>query len=177
MNNQHNHKNPGDNLGQEAEKSETEAEKIDNCAELENKYKRALADYQNLLKQTAQEKMGIIKYANEQLLHEMIPIYDNLKISMKHIGDESDNSWLQGISYVIKQFKDSLEKSGVVEIEAEGKSFDHHTMEAIEKEETDEKEKDGMVAKELKSGYKLNGKVISAARVVVYIYKSKEKGK
>jgi len=146
----------------------------DKCLELEDKYKRALADYQNLLKQTAQEKIETVKYANEVLLQEIIPVYDNLKISMQHINEDIDkSSWLQGITYVIKQFKVVLEKLGVEEIDAQGQSFDHHTMEAIDKEMTTDESLDGKVVKELKSGYKLYGKVISAARVVVYEYKGK----
>ena len=129
--------------------------------ELDEKYKRALADYQNLLKQTAKEKGEFVKYANEQLLLEMIPVYDNLKISMQHVDDDADkNGWAEGIKYVIKQFKDVLEKMGVEEIETKGKKFDHNIMEAIEG-------KGDKVKKEIKTGYKLNGKVIMPARVIL----------
>lgn len=129
--------------------------------ELENKYKRALADYQNLVKQSAKEKQEFVKYANEQLLLEMIPVYDNLKTSLLHIDKESDkNGWAQGVKYVIKQFKDVLENSGVEEIKTVGEKFDPETMEALEG-------KGEKVKKELKAGYKLNGKVIIAARVIV----------
>lgn len=134
----------------------------------EDRYKRALADYQNLLKRTAQEKMEFAKFANEQLLNELLPVYDNLKTSMAHANEKSLNSWLEGIKYVIKQFKDALAVNGVEEIATEGEKFDHSTMEALSNEETDDESKDGIVAKEVKAGYKLNGKVIVPARVVVY---------
>ncbi len=125
----------------------------------EHKYKRALADYQNLLKRTADEKQEFAKYANEQLLHDILPVYDNLKISLLHIDEQAQcNGWAAGIKYVVKQFKDALNGLGIEEIETVGKKFDPHTMEAVEG-------KGEKVKKELKAGYKLNGKVIIAAKV------------
>ena len=146
--------------------------KKDELVEMEGKYKRALADYQNLLKRTATEKQEFMKYANERLLTEILPVYDNLKTSFKHIGDGAENNgWLEGIKYVIKQFGDILKNLGVEEIKTVGEKFDHHSMEAVEKKETDDKKKDGIVESEVMSGYRLGDKVIRAARVVVYEYK------
>lgn len=123
------------------------------------KYLRALADYQNLVKRSGDERMEFVKYANEQLLHDILPVYDNLKISLEHINDEAEsNGWVTGIKYVVKQFKDFLESQGVEEIKTVGKKFDHHTMEAL-KGEGDK------VIKELKAGYKLKGKVVVPAKV------------
>ncbi|MDP2736619.1 MAG: nucleotide exchange factor GrpE, partial [bacterium] len=139
-------------------------------------YKRALADYQNLLKQTAKEKMEFAVYANENMLREILPVYDNLKMAMEHHNGESSDDWLKGVEHVVKQFKDVLEKIGVEEIlvptEASGKAkdkkFDHNLMDAIQSEETEDKKLDGQVAKQVKAGYKLNGKVIEPAKVIVY---------
>jgi molecular chaperone GrpE len=136
---------------------------------LEDKYKRVLADYQNLLKQTAKDKMEFAKFANEQLLYEILPVYDNLKASIQHADETAGaNGWLVGIKYIIKQFKDVLEKIGVEEIKVKDKKFDHNTMEAVGSEETEDEKLDGAVAKQVKAGYRLNGKVIEAAKVVVY---------
>jgi len=139
------------------------------CSELENKYKRALADYQNLIKQSAEDRTSFVKYANEQLILEMIPVYDNLKTAI-NFSDESveGNGWAEGIKYVIKQFKDVLENNGIKEIKTVGEKFNPEKMEAVESEDTDDKKKDDIVAKELKSGYEMNEKVINPARVVVY---------
>ena len=136
--------------------------------DINGKYKRALADYQNLLKRTAQEKEEFAKYANEQLLYEMIPVYDNLKMAINHSNGENNDSWLDGVKYVVKQFQDVLSGLGVEEVKTVGEKFDHNTMEAVENEETDNKKNDGLVAKELKAGYWLKGKVIIPAKVVVY---------
>jgi len=129
--------------------------------DFEHKYKRALADYQNLVKQTAKEKQEFVKFANEQFLHEILPVYDNLKLALIHAKSMPNNANIKdGVKYVIKQFKDVLSAAGVEEIETVGKKFDHHTMEAVEG-------KGDKVVKEVKPGYKLRGKVIVAAKVVV----------
>lgn len=134
----------------------------------EQKYKRALADYQNLLKRTAQEKEEFAKYANEQLLYEMIPVYDNLKMAINHSNGDNNDNWLDGVKYVVKQFQDVLSGLGVEEVKTIGEKFDHNTMEAVENEPIKDKKKDGVVSKELKAGYWLKGKVIIPAKVVVY---------
>ncbi len=136
----------------------------------EEKYKRALADYHNLLKQTAREKDEFAKYANERMIVEFIPVYDNLKTSLVHAGEET-NSWLDGIKYVVKQFGEVLKSFGIEEIKTVGETFDHNIMEAVATEETDDENLDHVVAKEISSGYKLQGKVIKAARVAVFEWK------
>jgi molecular chaperone GrpE (heat shock protein) len=129
--------------------------------DFEYKYKRALADYQNLLKRTAEEKHEFAKYANEQLIYDIIPIYDNLKISLQHADKEAEkNGWLEGIKHVVSQFKSTLENLGVEEIKTIDKKFDPVTMEAIEG-------KGKKVKQEVKAGYKLNGKVIIPAKVIL----------
>ena len=143
------------------------------CGMLEDKYKRALADYQNLLKQTARDKEDYYKFASSQILYELLPVYDNLKMSFAHIDETADqNGWYKGIEYIIRQFGDALRRLGVEEIKTEGEAFDYHSMEAVEKVTTEEEKKNGLVERSVKSGYTLNGKVIVPARVRVYEYKS-----
>ena len=127
----------------------------------EEKYKRALADYQNLLKRQAREKEEYVKYANEQLLQEFITIYDHLKMSLDHINREDrENPWVRGIEHVVKQFKDILGANGVEEIKTKGEKFDHNTMEAVSG-------KGERVKKQIKAGYRLKGKVIVPAKVIL----------
>jgi molecular chaperone GrpE len=122
-------------------------------------YKRALADYQNLSRQSIKEKEEFLRFANERLLLEFLPVYDNLKTSLAHTGDmPSDSPWLSGVNYIIKQFAEVLRNQGIEEIETVGKNFDHNSMEAV----SGSGEK---VIKELRPGYLLNGKVIVAAKV------------
>ncbi len=146
--------------------------KQEEIGNLENKYKRALADYQNLLKQTVKEKMEFARFANEQLLYQLLPVYDHLKIALENQSEENHNSWMEGVKHVVKQFKNVLNEIGVEEIKTVGEKFDHNFMEAISEDTTYEEKQDGMVAKELRAGYKLNGKVIIPAKVVVYKIKN-----
>jgi molecular chaperone GrpE len=138
--------------------------------DFEGLYKRALADYHNLAKQQGIEKIEFIKYANEGLLAEIIPVYDHLKLALKHVDGNKDDGVIDGLKYVLKQFKSVLLKHKVDEIETSGKTFDHNIMDALDQRITSEREKDGMVAEEMKSGYLLNGKVIEPAKVVVWKY-------
>jgi molecular chaperone GrpE len=141
------------------------------CVQLEASYKRALADYQNLLKQTAKDKEEYYKFASEQILYELLPVYDNLKMSFAHCDETaSQNGWHKGIEYIIKQFADALTRIGVEEVKTEGEPFDYHSMEAVEKITTEDEAKNGLVERLIKSGYKLHGKVIAPARVTVYEY-------
>ncbi|MCK4554410.1 nucleotide exchange factor GrpE [Candidatus Parcubacteria bacterium] len=130
-------------------------------ADYSEKYKRALADYQNLVKQTAKEKQEFAKFANEQLLYEILPVYDNLRLALKHAKETPNNVNIRdGVKYILKQFKDSLNNLGVEEIKTSGMKFDHNTMEAVEG-------KGDKVKQEVRPGYKLNGKVIVVAKVIL----------
>lgn len=134
---------------------------LDTPENYEHKYKLALADYQNLLKKTATDKTEFAKYAISDLLEDIIPVYDHLKMSLQGLPAEEENSaWVIGVKYVLKQFKDILEARGVEEIKTVGEKFDHHTMEALEG-------KGEVVTKEIMPGYRLNGRLIKAAKVIV----------
>lgn len=139
--------------------------------ELTDKYQRALAEQQNLVKQHQKEKTSYIHYANEQLLLELLPVFDNLKLSCRHFNPKNTASWLEGINYIIKQFENFLNQQGVVEIKTLGQIFNHTTMDAAEIIETTDEKLDNTVAEEIKPGYQLAEKIITPARVKVYQYK------
>lgn len=159
-----------DKSKEEVEISHDDCEK--RCNELDHKYKLALADYQNLVKQTEKERVDLAMYANQGLILELIPVYDNLKLTLQHYPPDNDNNWLTGLQHVIQQFKKILEDNGIKEIETIDKKFDHNVMEAVETIETSDKKQDDFVAKTLKAGYKLHDKVIIPARVAVYKFKN-----
>jgi molecular chaperone GrpE len=129
----------------------------DSC---EEKYLRALADYQNLLKQTDKEKAEFAKYALNDFLQNVLPVYDHLKMAMNGLSvEENKNPWAEGVKHVLKQFKEILVQHGIEEIKTIGERFDHETMEALEGSGES-------VVKEVRPGYKLNGKVIRHAKVI-----------
>jgi molecular chaperone GrpE len=113
------------------------------------------------MKQTTKDKEDFAKYALTDFLHNVLPVYDHLKMSLYGLSEEDgDNPWVEGVRHVLKQFKDVLAQHGIEEIKTVGEKFDHNTMEAIDGEgET--------VKQEVMPGYKLNGKVIRPAKVIV----------
>lgn len=129
--------------------------------ELENLYKRALADYHNLSKKVVQEKADFAKYSLEGFFLEILPVFENLKMSISTLKEEdAQNPWVEGVKYVIKQFQDVFSNNGLEEIKTIGQKFDYNCMEAIEG--TGE-----IVEKETRQGYRLKGKVIIAAKVIL----------
>lgn len=147
---------PKDNL----EKKIAELE--EKCSELEEKRLRALADYQNLVKRTEEERAQIIKNANERLIKSLLVIIDDLEEAAKHIKED----W---IVKVLEKFNKILSEEGLEQSGFEGDEFDPSAHDAIEKIEGEE----GKIAKVHRKGYKLRDKVIRAAIVAVGESKSK----
>ena len=140
-----------DNVGDESLNKD-----VERITELENNWKRALADYQNLQKRVAEERESIVKFANAMLVLRVLPILDSLYAMQKHDDD-------LGLRMTIKEFEKILDEEGVKEIEAEGKTFDPHMIEAIEKVEGEE----GKVMEVSQKGYMYKHKVLRPARVKV----------
>lgn len=154
-------------LNKDAQKDKENLEGECGCdkerVELEENWKRALADYQNLQKRVAKERQQILSFANSVLVMKLFPILDNLEIMEKHSDEE-------GLGMIIKEFKDVLKEEGVEEIEAEGKEFDPEIMEAIESV-SGEPEK---VVEVTRKGYMFKNKVLRPAEVKVGRTESEE---
>ena len=128
----------------------------DQIADLENKWKRALADYANLEKRIEKEKEDFVKFANAQLLNKLLAILDNLELAERHLRDK-------GLTLAGNRFREILKEEGVEEIEVLGRNFDPELMDAVE---TVDGPKNKVVEVVLK-GYKLYGKVLRPAKVKV----------
>lgn len=125
-------------------------------ADIDNKYRRALADYQNLEKRVREEKSEWIKGANNALLHRFLPLLDTLTLASSHSEDKT-------LTVVNSMFTDVLKSEGVEKIETIGKQFDPTIMEAVEIVAGD----DNIVIAEKRAGYTLYGKLLRAAEVAV----------
>jgi len=131
-----------------------------------NGWKRAQADYQNLKKEKDRERAEFVKYANANLLMEILPVFDHFKSAFRQIPEsEKESAWVVGFSYIKKQLFDFLTANGIEEIKTVGEEFDHNLHEAVEFRESESQKE--IILEEVKAGYKLNGKVIQAAKVVV----------
>lgn len=139
------------------ENKEIEELKI-KIANFEDKYKRALADYQNLEKRSREHHSELVKLANRDLILRLLPILDTLKMAENHVSD-------QGLSLSIKQFTDALKNEGAEKIEVTGKKFDPSIMECVEVKEGEE----GKVMEEVREGYwyPADGEIIRPTQVKV----------
>lgn len=122
----------------------------------EDKYKRALADYQNLEKRVAFQRRELIISASRNVIERLLPVLDTLELASMHTED-------QGMKMSIQQFLDVLKAEGVEKIEAKGKKFDPVHMEAVGTQPGDE----GKVLEEARAGYLLNDKLLRPAQVIV----------
>ena len=141
--------------------------------ELNNKYLRLYAEFDNYKKRVNKDKEELVKYGNESLIYELLPIIDSLELALKHAQEESQAGIVQGVEMTLKELQRTLEKFGVSRIGAAGKQFDpsiHHAMTQAEREDLDEK----MVAEELRAGYLYRDKVLRPSLVSVSIKPQKK---
>jgi molecular chaperone GrpE len=92
--------------------------------ELNNKYLRLYAEFDNYRKRVNKDKEELAKYGNESLIYELLPIIDSLELALKHAQEESQTGIVQGVEMTLKELHRTLEKFGVSKIEAAGKKFD-----------------------------------------------------
>ena len=130
-------------------------------------YVRSQAEMENFKKRNAKEKEDVVRYANETLIKEILPVMDNLEKAISHAQqDNAVDALREGVELTLKGLKDSLKKAGLKEVEAQGHPFDPCFHEAVS-EMVDERAKPGAVIQELQKGYVLNGRLIRPSMVIV----------
>ena len=139
---------------------------VDEAATNKDKYVRLFAEFDNARKRMEREKMEFAKYANEEILVDLLGLFDNLERSLHYAQEHKMENLTKGLEMVIKEAKEILRKYGVEPIEAEGKVFDPHRHEILMQEDNDELE-EGTVLQELQKGYMMGEKVIRTAKVKV----------
>lgn len=143
------------------------AEKEAALKALEEKLLYLQAEFENFKKVKAREGQELVKYGNEKLLKELIPVVDNLDMALGHASKSEDGKGIhEGIQLTLNQFLKVLEKEGVVRIDAVGTRFDPNLHEAFFQEEREDLEADTVVS-EFQKGYLLNGRLVRPSRVVV----------
>ncbi len=147
--------------------SETETLK-QTINELNDKYLRLSAEFDNYRKRTMREKMELTKTAGESILTSILPVVDDFDRALKHMG-ESDNveALRDGVVLIYNKFKDYLTQKGVTEIEAINQPFNTDLHEAITKTPAPSPEMKGKILDCMEKGYVLNDKVIRFSKVVV----------
>jgi molecular chaperone GrpE len=130
-------------------------------------YLRSQAEMENMKKRNRKEKEDYLKFANESLIKEILPVLDNIEKALSHSKNENTvHALKEGIRMTLKGLRDTLSKSGLEEVKALGEPFDPCFHEAV-LEMDDPKAKPGIIIKELQKGYVLNSRLIRPAMVVV----------
>jgi len=132
-----------------------------------DRFLRAQAECDNIIKRNKKEKEEWIKYSNETLIKDLLPVIDNLERAISHATDaNSADALREGIELILRGLKDALVKSGLEEVKAAGKQFDPSLYHAVSTREDTEVEA-GIVLDELQKGYTLNKRLIRPAMVVL----------
>lgn len=156
---------------QETPEQEEPAERPDPLAEsqaqyqqLNDKYLRTLAEYDNYRKRSQKEREGVFGDAQAMTAGLLLPVLDNLDLALQQPC--ADEEYKKGVELIAQQFREILEKMGVTEIPAQGQPFDpryHDAVMHVEQEELPE----NTVSQVLRKGYQLGDRVIRCAMVQV----------
>ena len=132
--------------------------------ELNDRYKRVFAEFENYKKRTQKEKENLYNSILGDIINTILPAIDNLENAVN--AECKDENYKQGIELVEKQFKEFLSKNKVEEIPAVGETFDPGLHEAVSTVQDDSKGIQEIV-QEYRKGYKIGSKVIRHSMVVV----------
>jgi len=137
-------------------------------AELNDKYLRLYADFENFRKRMSRERVDLIKFASEETFKQIIPVLDDFERAFKSINTITDiNVLKQGEELIFNKFKNILTQSGLQEMKSVGEVFDSEIHDAVTNIPAPSEKMKGKVIEEIEKGYYLNGKVIRHAKVVV----------
>lgn len=128
---------------------------------------RVAADFENFRKRSRREVEETARRAQESILRELLPVFDNLERALAHTEQVSDTQTVaDGVKMVLKQFADTLGRIGVQRIETVGTAFDPNVHEAIQQIPSSE-QPPGTIVAEVLPGYSWGDRLVRAAMVVV----------
>jgi molecular chaperone GrpE len=140
--------------------AEVEAERDEYLADL----KRVAAEFENYRKRAVRDQESLVARAHERLVKELLPVLDDLERALEAAAGHEEAKLEDGVRLVHRELRDALAKEGLVEIETNG-SFDPHVHEALLTQPSDEDE--GSIIEVIQKGYRLGGRVLRPARVVI----------
>ncbi len=152
-------------LLEEAPREEGVLKLEEQLKELNDRYLRLYAEFDNYKKRVARDRQELFREAHEGLLRELLPSLDNLERALQH-AQESTQGLVEGVEMTLKELRRTLEKFGLRPIEALGRPFDprfHHAVSQVERDDV----QDQTVVEELRKGYMYGEKVLRASLVAV----------
>lgn len=140
---------------------EEEVEKLKKQAkEYLEGWQRAKADYINREREIERQRSEWLEFANVSLILEILPVYEHFCQALEH--KDTNEDFVKGIEQIQKQFEDFLKKLGIERIKTIGEKFNPEVHEVIEK-----KGEGNEIIEEISAGYKMGGKVIKPAKVII----------
>ena len=130
-----------------------------------DQYARLLADFDNFKKRTARDREDTYRFAEADILKDILPTVDNLALALGNAKEKEDD-FVKGVQLVYDSFLKALKEHGAEPFESVGKDLDPERMEAIATLPSDQVE-EGKVSNEVKRGWMLKEKLLRAAQVVV----------
>lgn len=155
---------------QEDVQQEDEAVKVleARVAEVNDKYIRLAAEFDNYRRRTARERLDLIATAGEDIIKGMLPVLDDCERALQVLRDsDADKSAIEGTELIYNKLMTFLKGRGLSVIEALGKELDTDYHEAVAQLPVQEKKQKNRIVDVIQQGYKLNDKVIRFAKVVV----------
>ncbi len=144
------------------------AELNEKVEEINDKYIRLSAEFDNYRKRTLKEKIELTKSAGAPIILSLLPVIDDFQRALEHLDEAKDMAAMkEGIILIYNKFKDFLSLQGVAEIDTKEVEFDTDHHEAITKIPAPSEEMKGRVIDCVEKGYTLNDKVIRFSKVVV----------
>ena len=142
------------------------AAKVEECTALNEKYLRLAAEFENYKRLTQRDQREQIRFGNEQLLKELLPVVDNLERAIKAAQlNSGDSALVQGVELTLKQLNSAFEKGAIKEVNPIGEKFDPHRQQAMTAVESDKAP--NTVVHVLQKGYVLHDRVLRPALVTV----------
>lgn len=137
-------------------------------ADLQDKYLRQAAEFDNYRKRTIKEKAELIKSAAEKLIVAELPVIDDMDRALENMEKGMDaDACIEGFKLIVHKFKNILVQNGLEKIETDGQEFDTDFHEAIALIPSPSEELKGKILDCVQLGYKLGDKVIRHAKVAV----------
>lgn len=143
------------------------AQAVETVAQLQDQLLRLRADFDNYRKRQQKEREEAIRFANEGLLQDLLPVLDNFELGMKATDTAQDaKSIAMGLKMVLTQFQRLLTDVGVKTIDATGQAFDPNIHEAVGQCPTTDVP-EGTVVEQHRKGYKMHDRLLRPASVIV----------
>jgi len=143
-------------------------QKAEEVKALNDKYLRLAAEFENYKRMAQRDQRDHIRFGNEQLLKELLPVVDNMERAIKAARDDNggNTALVQGVDLTLKQLSSTLGKFGIQAVETVGQAFDPTTHQAVSHVPSDSVPRDHVID-EFQKGYRLHDRILRAAMVSV----------